>query len=58
MSYTLGVRELIIGELVKRHQNYNLDICKVFETLRDTALNVPNTTRELLQLGLLFLSER
>nr|XP_050853938.1 dynein axonemal heavy chain 12-like isoform X4 [Vespula vulgaris] len=51
MSYTLSVRELIIGELVKRHQNYNLDICKVFETLRDRALNVPSTTRELLELG-------
>ncbi|XP_046823509.1 dynein axonemal heavy chain 7-like [Vespa crabro] len=51
MSYTLSVRQLIIGELVKRHQNYNLDICKVFETLRDRALNVPGTTKELLELG-------
>ncbi|KAK2581073.1 hypothetical protein KPH14_006115 [Odynerus spinipes] len=51
MSYAVMVRELIIGELVKRHRNYNLDICNTFESLRERALNVPATTRELLELG-------
>ncbi|XP_043503405.1 dynein axonemal heavy chain 12-like [Polistes fuscatus] len=51
MSYTQYGRELIIGELVKRHRNYNLEICNVFETMKKKALNVPETTKELLELG-------
>lgn len=48
------LRALVIDELVKRHWNYNVEICNTFERLRDRALNVPRTTRELLELGELF----
>lgn len=43
--------ELVIGELVKHHWNYNLEICDAFEVLKERALNVPRATRELLELG-------
>lgn len=51
VSYANELRELVINELVRRHWNYNLEICATFEALRDRALNVPQTTRELLELG-------
>ncbi|XP_020294800.1 dynein heavy chain 12, axonemal-like [Pseudomyrmex gracilis] len=44
-------RDIVIDELVERHWNYNLDICNTFEELRDRALDVPQTTKELLELG-------
>ncbi|XP_048510723.1 dynein axonemal heavy chain 7 isoform X3 [Athalia rosae] len=50
-AYTYDVRELIIGELIKRHRNYNLDICNEFEILKERALTTPSSTRELLALG-------
>lgn len=50
-SYASELRALVIDELVKRHWNYNVEICNAFERLRDRALNVPRTTRELLELG-------
>jgi len=45
------LRKLVIDKLVKRHWDYNLEICAIFETVKDRALNVPQTTRELLKLG-------
>lgn len=50
------LRTLVIDKLVERHWNYNLEICNIFETLKDRALNVPQTTRELLELGKFSLS--
>ncbi|KAG7205245.1 hypothetical protein KM043_018325 [Ampulex compressa] len=51
VNYIEEVRQLIIKELVKRHRNYNLEICETFESLRERALNIPGTTKELLELG-------
>ncbi|XP_076648749.1 dynein heavy chain at 62B [Halictus rubicundus] len=51
LEATEAVRQLIIGELVKSHRYFNLEICNAFETIRERALNVPNTTKELLELG-------
>ncbi|XP_076670809.1 dynein axonemal heavy chain 12-like, partial [Andrena cerasifolii] len=51
LRYTKGTRELIIQELVKSHRNFNLEICNTFEEIRERALNVPSTTKELLELG-------
>lgn len=51
VTHATKLRKFIIDELVKRHWDYNLEICTIFETLRDRALNVPQTTRELLELG-------
>ncbi|XP_026828420.1 dynein heavy chain 12, axonemal-like [Ooceraea biroi] len=45
------LRKFIIDEFVKHHWNYNLEICAIFETIKDRVLNVPQTTRELLELG-------
>ncbi|XP_076756861.1 dynein heavy chain at 62B [Xylocopa sonorina] len=45
------VRTMIIEELVKSHQNYNFEICNTFESIKERALNIPNTTKELLELG-------
>ncbi|XP_014471742.1 PREDICTED: dynein heavy chain 12, axonemal [Dinoponera quadriceps] len=50
-SYASELRALVIDELVKRHWNYNVEICNIFERLRDRALNVPRTTKEMLELG-------
>lgn len=50
-AYTYDVRELIIGELIKRHRNYNLEICNQFATLKERALSTPGNTAELLALG-------
>nr|XP_034175500.1 dynein heavy chain 12, axonemal isoform X3 [Osmia lignaria] len=51
LHYTGQVRELIIEELIKTHWNYNTEICNAFEDIRERALNVPTTTKELLELG-------
>ena len=51
LYYTEEVRRLIIEELVKSHRAYNLEICNTFETIKERALNVPNITKELLELG-------
>lgn len=48
------MRRLIIEELVKSHRNYNLEICKTFEGIRDRALHIPYNTKELLELGKFF----
>lgn len=48
------MRRLIIEELVKSHRNYNLEICKTFEDIRDRALHIPYNTKELLELGKFF----
>lgn len=46
---------MIIEQLVKVHRNYNLEICDVFEEIKERAINVPNTTKELLELGNIFI---
>ncbi|XP_017762251.1 PREDICTED: dynein heavy chain 12, axonemal-like [Eufriesea mexicana] len=51
LYYTEEVRKLIIEQLVKTHRNYNLKICDAFEAIKERAINVPNTTKELLELG-------
>ena len=51
LQYTKEARELIIQELVNSHRNFNLEICNTFEEIRERALNVPSTTKELLELG-------
>ncbi|XP_076243987.1 dynein heavy chain at 62B [Calliopsis andreniformis] len=51
LLYTEEARALIIEELVKSHRNFNLEICNTFESIRERALNVPSTTKELLELG-------
>lgn len=51
LRYTKDARELIIQELVNSHRNFNLEICNTFEEIRERALNVPSTTKELLELG-------
>lgn len=50
-AYTYDVRELIIGELIKRHRNYNLEICHEFEVLKERAFSTPGSTKEMLALG-------
>lgn len=45
------LREFIIDELAKRHWNYNLKICSTFEMMKKRVLNIPQTTKELLELG-------
>lgn len=57
VSYADEVQKLVINELVKRHWNYNLEICGMFETLKERVLNVPCSTRELLELGEFFFSD-
>lgn len=51
VAYANKLRELIIDKLVQRHWTYNLEICTTFEILKERALNVPRTTRELMELG-------
>lgn len=51
LYYTEEVRRLIIEKLVETHRNYNLEICDTFEMIRERALNIPHTTKELLELG-------
>nr|XP_012154186.1 PREDICTED: dynein heavy chain 12, axonemal isoform X1 [Megachile rotundata] len=51
LHYTEEVRKLIIEQLVNTHRNYNLEICKTFEGIRERAMYVPNTTKELLEAG-------
>lgn len=51
MAYANELRKLIIDKLVERHWIYNLEICATFEMLKERALNVPQTTKELLELG-------
>lgn len=53
-SYTEKVRALIISELVQKHKTFNMEICEDFERLEEAALNIPSTTKELLELGSLF----
>ncbi|XP_011505656.1 PREDICTED: dynein heavy chain 7, axonemal-like [Ceratosolen solmsi marchali] len=50
-QYANTVRELIISELILRHKNFNLSICKEFEVIEKKALNIPEETKELLELG-------
>lgn len=52
------MRKLIIEELVKSHRNYNLEICKTFEDIRERALHIPYNTKELLELGINFLKKK
>lgn len=54
VAYANGLRELIIDKLVQRHWTYNLEICTTFEMLKERALDVPQTTKELLELGKFF----
>lgn len=51
LQYTKEARQLIIKELIKSHRLFNLEICNEFETIRERASNIPNTTKELLELG-------
>ncbi|CAB0032367.1 unnamed protein product [Trichogramma brassicae] len=50
-KYTEEVRKKIIGDLVMRHQNYNLSICDEFEAIKKEALDIPAETGPLLELG-------
>lgn len=54
VAYANELRELIIDKLVQRHWTYNLEICNEFEMLKERALDVPQTTKELLELGKFF----
>ncbi|XP_072757051.1 dynein axonemal heavy chain 12-like [Anoplolepis gracilipes] len=51
VAYANELRELIIDKLVQHHWTYNLEICTTFEMLKERALNIPRTTKELLELG-------
>jgi hypothetical protein len=51
-QYTEEVRKLIINELILRHRNFNLSICAEFEAIEEKALNIPEETKELLELGI------
>lgn len=50
-SYTDETRSRIISELVTRHRNFNLQICEEFEAIERRALDIPEDTAELLELG-------
>lgn len=50
-SYTDETRNRIINELVTRHANFNIKICDEFEAIEKRALNIPEDTAELLELG-------
>nr|XP_033342927.1 dynein heavy chain 12, axonemal isoform X1 [Megalopta genalis]XP_033342928.1 dynein heavy chain 12, axonemal isoform X2 [Megalopta genalis] len=51
LESTEAVRQSIIAELVESHRYFNLEICNTFEAIKKRALNIPNTTKELLELG-------
>lgn len=50
--YANEARKVIISELVVRHKNFNQSICAEFEALKEKALNIPEETEELLELGI------
>ncbi|XP_011684682.1 PREDICTED: dynein heavy chain 12, axonemal-like [Wasmannia auropunctata] len=58
IAYTNQLRELVIDKLIKYHWNYNLKICATFEIIKERVLNVPRTTKELLELGQYMLTAR
>ncbi|XP_014211752.1 dynein heavy chain 12, axonemal [Copidosoma floridanum] len=49
--YADQVREVIINELVVRHKNFNIDVCSEYEAIKNRALDIPEETKELLELG-------
>lgn len=51
IAYVHQLREFVIDELIKRHWSYNLKICSTFEMMKKRVLNIPRTTKELLELG-------
>lgn len=53
-NYAQIIRKHIIFELRKRHYNFNIEICNIFENIKKKALNIPDETRDLLELGKLF----
>ncbi|XP_015126095.2 dynein heavy chain 12, axonemal [Diachasma alloeum] len=50
-EYTREILQHVIQELVKRHCNFNLEICSIFEALKKKALDIPPETKEFLELG-------
>lgn len=50
-NYAREIREHVIFELRKRHWNFNMEICGIFEGIEKRALTVPRGTKELLELG-------
>ncbi|KAG5311588.1 DYH12 protein, partial [Acromyrmex insinuator] len=51
IAYANKQRELFIDNLVTKHWNYNLEICATFEMMKERVLNIPQTTKELIELG-------
>ncbi|KYN39284.1 hypothetical protein ALC56_06325 [Trachymyrmex septentrionalis] len=51
IAYANKQRELVIDNLVTQHWNYNLEICAAFEMMKERVLNIPRTTKELIELG-------
>jgi len=51
IAYANKQRELVIDNLVTQHWNYNLEICATFEMIKERVLNIPQTTKELIELG-------
>ncbi|KAJ8683862.1 hypothetical protein QAD02_019654 [Eretmocerus hayati] len=50
-KYTDQVRKVMIIELATRHKNFNRSICLEFEAITKRALDIPEETEELLELG-------
>ncbi|XP_044001725.1 dynein axonemal heavy chain 12 [Aphidius gifuensis] len=50
-NYAQIIRKHIIFELRKRHYNFNIEICNIFENIKKKALNIPDETKDLLELG-------
>ncbi|XP_067302544.1 dynein axonemal heavy chain 12 [Pseudorasbora parva] len=42
--------EIFVGKLVSSHRQCSLQICKEFEAIRDRALNVPETTEDMIEM--------
>ncbi|XP_034943575.1 dynein heavy chain 12, axonemal [Chelonus insularis] len=50
-NHVKRMRENLIRQLLKIHQDFNHQICFEFEIIQNRALTMPKTTKELLELG-------